>query len=86
MGLTGPYVLCAADSLYIRGDCRLRGVIIVAGKVRIGTGFKGAVQVFARDAIGLEERVVLQAGSGLWVNGGTRWRSVRLGENCRVDG
>ena len=38
MGLTGPYVLCAADSLYIRGDCRLRGVIIVAGKVRIGTG------------------------------------------------
>lgn len=86
MRLTGPYVLCAADSVYIRGDCRLRGGIIVAGKVCIGTGFQGAVQVFARDAIWLEERVVLQAGSGLWVNGGTLRRSVRLGEDCRVDG
>lgn len=86
MRLTGPYVLCAADSVYIRGDCRLRGVIIVAGKVCIGAGFQGAVQVFAREAIGLEERVVLQAGSGLWVNGGSIWRSVRLGEDCRVDG
>ncbi len=84
--LSGPYLLCSADSLYIRGDCRLRGVIIVAGKVCIGTGFKGAVQVFAHDAICLEEQVVLQAGSGLWVNGDAHRSSIRLGKNCRVDG
>lgn len=84
--LSGPYVLCATDSLYIRGDCRLRGVIIVAEKVRIGTGFQGSVQVFAQNAIWLEEHVVLQAGSGLWVNGDSLRRSVRLGANCHVEG
>lgn len=86
MSLTGPYVLCAFDSVYIRGDCRFRGVIVVAGKVRIGTGFRGTVQVFARDSILLEERVVLQAGSGLWVNGENIRRSIQLGEDCRVNG
>lgn len=86
VNLRGPYILSAADSLYIRGDCRLRGIIVVAGKVRIGQGFQGCLQVFARDSIILEEGVSLQAGSGLLVSGVYPGRLIRLGERCVIEG
>lgn len=86
MDLSGHFVLYAGDTLCIRENNRFRGVIAVARKVRITQGFKGSLQIFARDSIILEKQVILLPGSGLWVNGELSGRSIRLGENCVING
>lgn len=86
MNLSGRFVLYADDTLYIRGNNRLQGIIVVARKVRISQGFKGRLQIFARDSIVMENSVHLLSGSGLWVNGELPGRSIRLGEECMVEG
>lgn len=57
--IKGNFIISSNDSIYIRKNNVLEDVIIIAPKVAIEEGFKGTVQVFAKESITIEKNVVL---------------------------
>lgn len=84
--IRGQVVLTNPDSLIVSGDCRLENVILAAPWVCLGKGFRGSVQVFARDSVIVGEEVVLKSGSGLYVKGENPRPYIRLGERSELSG
>lgn len=82
----GNVVLYAGEKVEIDRSCHLEDVLLLAPSVKFGKGFRGKVQVFARDSVILEEGVRLEYPSGIYVQGRTHRSMVRMGENCSVKG
>lgn len=86
LSLQGHIVLCSEQRIHISAGNDFQHIIVMAPSVEIGAGFRGSLQVFSKDTIILGNQVCLEAGSGLWIEGGNPERIIRLGENCEVNG
>ena len=83
--LGGHILLYAGDKVFIGADNEFSHIIVVARTVVIGEGFRGSMQVFARDTVEVGDGVFLGAGSGLWVEGRTAVPLVHFGEQCELN-
>lgn len=83
---SGNFVIRGDGYLEIDKSCRLQDVLVVAGTVRIKSGFRGCAQLFARDSIIVEDNVTLLYPSGLYLYEGGRERCVTAGEKCEING
>lgn len=86
MNVSGKVILYSTGSVFVEQDNCFKDVILVASKVEIADGFRGNMQVFAKDSILLGDDVILSPGSGLWIGGECPDRLIRLGEHCEVNG
>jgi hypothetical protein len=73
--------LATGEEVVIDSLQTLTDTVIVARKVRIGSGFAGSLQVFAPDSIVVEERVTLEYPSGLYSE-----THVSVGDGSEVNG
>lgn len=61
--------------------------VVICGKtVRIKSGFRGSIQVFASDSVFIEERVLLEYPSGIYVDSEDRRPYVILEKGAEVNG
>lgn len=85
--LKGNIKLRATDSLYINGNCELEDIIIEAPKVVFGKGFKGTVQVFAKEHVSLNKNVTLLYPSCIYIKNANAAKTiVTLNENSKLIG
>lgn len=85
VNLQGNFCL-HADSLYIRSDCRLNNILITAGKIRIGSGFRGRLQLIARDSVIIEDGVTLEYPSGICLIAENSSPFISLDANASING
>lgn len=90
-GLTGG--LCARGRIVLHGErvrldasARLNDVILVASSVVIEEGFRGTLQIFAKDTVLLNDKVRLEYPSGIMLTGNSRDTFLKLGNNSEVNG
>lgn len=74
-------VILLADQLYIDRSSELQDIIVVGNHLTVGSGFKGAIQLFARDSLIVEEQVELTYPSGLYSN-----NYIELNNDSSIDG
>ncbi|GHV01668.1 hypothetical protein FACS1894159_09830 [Bacteroidia bacterium] len=74
-------VILTGDRVHVDRSTHLTGVVIAARRVSIGDGFKGSVQIFARDTALVGEGVHLKAPSGVYARS-----YVELGEGSLLEG
>lgn len=74
-------VILLASHLYIDKSSNLKDIIIVGNHITVGSGFKGTVQLFARDSLIIEEQVELKYPSGIYSNS-----YLELNKNSSIDG
>ena len=67
ISLNGNFILTSKDSLYIKKSARLNDIIINAPSVVFEKGFKGTLQVIAKNHVTLEEGVTLNYPSSIYV-------------------
>ncbi|MDL2320126.1 hypothetical protein LJC45_03230 [Alistipes sp. OttesenSCG-928-B03] len=79
-------VVIKGDDLIIGRECTLQDVLVVAASVRVESGFRGKVQIFARDSVVLEDNVLLEYPSGIFLDGDTPDGCLTLGDACEVNG
>jgi hypothetical protein len=65
--LSGNLILCSQDSIYVRNTAELDNLLLIAPVIRVEKGFKGSLQLYATDRIEIEEDVVLQYPSSLYL-------------------
>ena len=63
MNVSGKVILYSTGSVFVEQDNCFKDVILVASKVEIADGFRGNMQVFAKDSILLGDDVILSPGS-----------------------
>lgn len=66
--ISGNVIIHSFDSIYVTSESKLKGVILVAPKIRIQSGFKGDIQAVVHESIVLEEGVVLEYPSTIVLN------------------
>lgn len=87
MVMKGNFILSSNDSIFIRKNNVLEDVVIIAPKVGIEEGFKGNIQVFARESITVEQDVVLNYPSVLCVYSDREQKTfLNIDENVQVYG
>lgn len=85
--MKGNFILSSNDSIFIRKNNVLEDVVIIAPKVGIEEGFKGNIQVFARESITVEQDVVLNYPSVLCVHSDREQKTfLNIDENVQVYG
>lgn len=82
----GRFLLYSSSILYIGPACRLEHVLVAAPSVIIGKGFRGSLQVFARDTVVVDEGAELRYPSGIFVCGGNPGRRVEIRDSSVVNG
>lgn len=65
--LMGNLIIASKDSIIVSNSASLDNVILVAPKVRFEAGFEGSVQVFAEKGVVLEENVILNYPSSIYL-------------------
>lgn len=85
--------LCARGRIVLHGkrvrldaSARLNDVILVASSVVIEEGFRGTLQIFAKDTVILNDHVRLEYPSGVMLTGNSRDTFLKLGNNSEVNG
>ena len=66
--LSGNIILKSNDSIHIKANTRLENILIEARSVSFEKGFKGTVQVFAKDWVTLQEGAELYYPSSVCIN------------------
>ncbi len=79
-------IIVKGERIVIGSESHLQDVLIVAASVRIESGFTGKVQVFARDSVVLEEGVLLEYPSGIYLQGEAPEGYLKMGDACEVNG
>lgn len=82
----GRFLLYSPSLLYIGPDCCLEHVLVAAPSVVIGKGFRGSLQVFARDTVVVDKGAQLQYPSGVFVCDGNPGRRVEIRDSAVVNG
>ena len=67
ISLRGNFILISKDSLYVKNNAQLNDIIIKAPSVVFEKGFKGTLQVIAKNHVALEEGVTLNYPSSIYV-------------------
>lgn len=84
---SGPLGFVSTGTIHIRKDAYLDGSIIAAAQILVEEGFRGTVQLFAKDSIVLGPHCELNYPSILCLsNDNVNPVYVELGESCVLDG
>ena len=67
ISLKGNFILISKDSLYVKNNVQLNDIIIKAPSVVFEKGFKGSLQVIAKNHVALKEEVILEYPSSIYV-------------------
>nr|WP_299384795.1 hypothetical protein [Allomuricauda sp.] len=86
--LKGNIRLHSLDTIYIENTSELQDIMVTAPKVVIESGFKGSLQAFAGNEIVVEENVLLDYPSGLFIFPGQYEfdKKITVAKNARVFG
>ena len=85
--IRGKCLIKAADEIIIGPDAKLEHCILMARKIRIRSGFKGLLQVFAKESVIVEAGVELPYPSVVMVQGtADKAASCRIEANAKVAG
>lgn len=84
----GRFILHSDSLIHIDGAAQLQDIVCIAPVVRIAKGFRGRLQVFAKDSIILEDQVHLSYPSALvlWAENENSLRYIKTGKDCEVYG
>ena len=82
----GRLVLYSRFPLYIGPECRLSRVLVAAPSVMVGKGFRGSLQIFARDTVVLDEQVELEYPSGVFLSAENPARRVEIRDSAVLNG
>lgn len=66
--LSGNLIISSKDSIYVSNTAQLNNIILIAPLVRFEKGFEGNVQVFSEKRVTLEENVILNYPSSIYLN------------------
>src|SRR5690554_427725 len=66
--LSGNLIISSKDSIYVSNSAQLNNIILIAPLVRFEEGFEGTVQVFSEKQVVLEENVLLNYPSSIYLN------------------
>jgi hypothetical protein len=83
--LKGNIILLAKE-LDIEKSAQLEDIVIIADKIVVEDGFKGVVQLLAKDTVLLKKNITLQYPSGVYIYHENKKRHVSLGDSCIVEG
>ncbi|GGD07680.1 hypothetical protein GCM10011368_07040 [Hyunsoonleella pacifica] len=81
----GNVILSAKHKITISNTAHLEDVIISAPFVHITNGFRGNIQIIARDSVKIDENVQLQYPSSIYIKNDAK-ATVRLGKNSTIAG
>lgn len=82
--ISGNIILCAAKEIEIQSTAKLRGVIVIAPCILVKNGFKGNIQVFARDSLIIEDNCQFTYPSVIASIGDSS--VIKINENVTVEG
>ncbi|MEO0470842.1 MAG: hypothetical protein AAF206_14540 [Bacteroidota bacterium] len=87
VAIKGKCLIKAADEIIIGPDAKLEHCILMARKIRIRSGFRGSLQVFAKESVIVEAGVELSYPSVVMVQGRPdKSASCRIEANAKVSG
>lgn len=78
--------LCRQSGDEVELQDGVHDVVVCGRTVRIKSGFRGSIQVFASDSVLIEERVSLEYPSGIYVDSGDKRPCVVLEKDAEVNG
>lgn len=79
VALTGNIILHSTGLVEVESDAHLEDILVFAPTIRVRQGFKGALQLFARDSIRLEKNVELTYPSAIGVSIDSPYRENTIG-------
>jgi hypothetical protein len=79
-------IVIYADRLNIAANDQLHDILIVANKVTIESGFKGNLQIFAKDSVIVAKKVILEYPSGIFMSGNHAGILLKVGEDSEING
>jgi hypothetical protein len=74
-------IILTGDEITISSDSRLSDIIVVASKVTVNKKFEGALQIFSRDTVIVEEDVKMNYPSGVFSK-----KYIKIGDNTQING
>ena len=78
--------LCNMNASIVELSASVRDSIISGSTVRVKSGFKGSMQIFASDTVIIDDGAILEYPSGIYVDSGDRWPYVILKHGAEVNG
>ncbi len=84
--IKGHVVLISNNELYIDKTAQLNDVLVVAPKVNILSGFKGNIQIIAKEVVEINENVSLFYPSSIYVKNDLDSISVTIHKNAKLIG
>ena len=78
--------LCRRNDGFVELVAPVRDTVISARAVRVRSGFKGSVQIFASDSVLIEHDAVMEYPSGVYVDSGEKRPYVCLERGAEVNG
>jgi hypothetical protein len=84
--LTGQILVVSSHRLVVEASNRLDNVLLIAPVVIVKPGFRGRVQIIARDTVDLQHGCELLYPSAVCAFSPTSGAQILLGENSRVSG
>ncbi len=82
----GNIVLISNKELQIDKTAKLQDVLVIAPKIKILSGFKGNIQVIAKETVEIAEDVSLKYPSSIYVKNDTDSVSVIINKNSKIIG
>jgi len=86
VSISGFVMISSKDSLYIDKSANLTNVLIEAPVVTIGKGFEGNLQIYATEAVYIEEKASLQYPSSIYLNATIEAPKVVVAKDAKVIG
>lgn len=83
---SGKLILYSETPVYLGEECQLESVLLIAPSVVIGSGFRGSLQVFARDTVVVKEKAQLEYPSGIYLLPLNPQRRVEIRDEAVVNG
>lgn len=82
----GNFVFTSNNMLEVDGTSKLNDVIVIAPKVKITSGFKGNLQIVAKEEVIVEENVALYYPSSIYVKNNKDSILVKIKNNSKLIG
>jgi hypothetical protein len=84
INVTGNVIL-KGENIEIDSSVRLKDIIMVSNSVKIKNGFKGSVQIFAKDSVIVENKAYLEYPSGIYLEN-EKAGKIKMSSESEVNG
>ena len=78
--LSGNIILCG-DDVIIGSNAVIENIILIANRVIVESGFKGSLQIFAKDSVWIDSKVKLTYPSGVYSQ-----KYIEVRNKCEIEG